>query len=72
MSVIVAVRSPDKAMEELSRVTNVCKFEDQLQIESLDISDLSSVKRFAERVSAKNHKIDILIHNGGWEELIGH
>lgn len=66
MTVIVAVRNTDKAKEELSRVIDVCKFEEQLQIEELDISDMASIKRFAYGVSTKYNKIDILINNGGW------
>lgn len=66
LSVVVAVRNPDRAKEELSRVIDVCKFEDQLQIKSLDISDLASIRQFAERMSSTIRKIDILIHNGVW------
>lgn len=62
----MAVRNPDRAKEQLSRVVDVCTFEDQIRIESLDISDLASIRQFAERMSSTISKIDILIHNGGW------
>lgn len=68
MTVIVAVRNPDRAKEEMSRVINLCKFENQFHLESLDMSVQSSIRQFAERVSSKFSKIDILIHNGEWDE----
>lgn len=64
MTVIVAVRSPDRAWEEISRIVDVFKFEEKLLIESLDISATSSIRQFTERITAKFEKIDILIHNG--------
>lgn len=64
LSVIVAVRTPDPAMEELSRVVDVCKYADKIHIECLDISDMTSVRAFGQRIKQKFDKIDILIHNG--------
>lgn len=66
MTVIVAVRDPERAKVELARVISVEKFKGQLHIEQLDMTDFASIRRFAETISAKLIRIDILVHNGNW------
>lgn len=64
MTVIVAVRNPERAKVELLKVIDVEKFKGQLHIEQLDMSDFGSIRRFADDISAKMIRIDVLVHNG--------
>lgn len=70
LSVIVAVRRPDKSIQEISEIVNVNQFRDQLIIEELDITDGQSIRTFASKVTGRFRKIDILIHNGACEVVV--
>jgi len=56
--VIVPARRPEAAQEALSGIENV-------EVDELDLSDLSSVKAFADRVLASGRSIDLAILNAG-------
>ncbi|WP_037290782.1 SDR family NAD(P)-dependent oxidoreductase [Saccharibacillus sacchari] len=56
--VIVPARRPEAAQEALSGIENV-------EVGELDLSDLNSVKAFADRVLASGRSIDLAILNAG-------
>lgn len=56
--VIVPSRRPEAAEEALSGIENV-------EVDELDLSDLNSVKAFADRVLASGRSIDLAILNAG-------
>lgn len=56
--VIVPARRPDAAQEALSSIENV-------EVEELDLSDLNSVKAFADRILEGGRSIDLAILNAG-------
>ncbi len=62
--VIMACRSREKG--EAARSNILGEFKDaQLTVESLDVSSLDSVRRFAERISGDVGQLDLLINNAG-------
>lgn len=56
--VLVGARRPEEAARALAGIANV-------EVESLDLSDLESVRRFAERFVASGRKADIVINSAG-------
>lgn len=56
--VIVPARRPEAAQEALSGIENV-------EVDELDLSDLNSVKAFADRVLTSGRSIDLAILNAG-------
>lgn len=77
VTVIVPVRSPKRAKEALSGIGG------DISILPLDLSDLSSVRSFANHIIASQTQLDLLINNagimacpaarvsGGWESQFG-
>ncbi|MBB3408916.1 NAD(P)-dependent dehydrogenase (short-subunit alcohol dehydrogenase family) [Rhizobium sp. BK316] len=66
--VLVGARRPEEAARALAGIANV-------EVERLDLSDLESVRRFAERFVASGRKADMVINSAGImacpETLIG-
>ncbi len=65
-TVYLACRNTSKAKEAASQITSEnpsCK--DRVHVLSIDISQLSSVRHFAETVKDINIKVDLLFHNAG-------
>jgi NAD(P)-dependent dehydrogenase (short-subunit alcohol dehydrogenase family) len=62
--VIVAGRSAEKGAEAVARVRNEVAGA-KIAFEKLDLADLRSVERFAERLAGSHERIDILINNAG-------
>ncbi|NNE53633.1 MAG: SDR family NAD(P)-dependent oxidoreductase [Sulfitobacter sp.] len=58
-SVIVPVRSPEKAKETLGDLAN------KITTAPMDLADLSSVRKFAQGVREANSRLDLLINNAG-------
>ena len=56
--VLVGARQPETAAKALSGVANV-------EVDRLDLSNLESVRQFAERFVASGRKADIIINNAG-------
>lgn len=63
-TVIMACRNPTKAADAVARVRRAAP---QAQVESmaLDLSDLSSIRAFAEAFKARHERLDLLINNAG-------
>ncbi len=59
VAVVVPVRSPEKANENLAGI------EGDVRTAPLDLSDLSSVRRFGESVLDELDRLDLLINNAG-------
>ena len=59
VSVIVPVRSPDKARESLAGI------EGDVKTHALDLADLASVSSFADAMLGQLAKLDMLINNAG-------
>jgi NAD(P)-dependent dehydrogenase (short-subunit alcohol dehydrogenase family) len=59
VSVIVPVRSPDKAAEALTGITG------DVSTAPMDLADLASVRGFADSVSGRLARLDLLINNAG-------
>jgi NAD(P)-dependent dehydrogenase (short-subunit alcohol dehydrogenase family) len=57
-TVIVPARRPDLAAENLQGIANV-------EVDELDLADLDSVRKFAERRLADGRRIDMLLGNAG-------
>ena len=57
--VVVAVRTPEKAADTLADV------EGQVETAPLDLSDLSSVRAFADHMGEQLARLDLLINNAG-------
>ena len=57
--VVVAVRTPEKAADALAGIDG------QVDTAPLDLSDLSSVRAFADRMAEQLPQLDILINNAG-------
>jgi NAD(P)-dependent dehydrogenase (short-subunit alcohol dehydrogenase family) len=57
--VVVAVRTPEKAADALAGIDG------QVDTAPLDLSDLSSVRAFADRMAEQLPRLDILINNAG-------
>ena len=63
-TVVLASRDPGKgerAIEEIGRSVPGAK----LELRELDLADLASVRRFAERFAAEHESLDLLINNAG-------
>jgi NAD(P)-dependent dehydrogenase (short-subunit alcohol dehydrogenase family) len=58
-TVIVPVRSPEKARE------NLAELDGNVRTASLDLSDLASIRSFAEAMLAELDRLDMLINNAG-------
>jgi NAD(P)-dependent dehydrogenase (short-subunit alcohol dehydrogenase family) len=62
--VIIACRNLDKAnaaAEKIKKLSN----NNKVQVEKLDLSDLSSVRKLAEKMNSTLNKLDLLINNAG-------
>jgi NAD(P)-dependent dehydrogenase (short-subunit alcohol dehydrogenase family) len=59
-TVILAVRNLEKAEQAAAEIPS-----ERRHIEALDLADLASVREFAERMSAANPRIDLLVNNAG-------
>ena len=58
-SVVVPVRSPDKATESLASLSGA------IETAPMDLADLGSVRRFAEQMVENLSRLDLLINNAG-------
>lgn len=59
VAVIVPVRSPEKAKESLAGLDG------NIETAPLDLADLASVRQFAETMTSRLSKVDLLINNAG-------
>lgn len=72
--VILLCRNEDKTKAAIEDIKKEVGEETKLEFEKLDLSSLKSVRECAERLNAKEEKIDILINNAGetqrpsWEQ----
>jgi NAD(P)-dependent dehydrogenase (short-subunit alcohol dehydrogenase family) len=71
-TVHVLVRSAERAAPALDRITRALEAEERaadLHVEECDVSDLASVRRFAEsftgRLRREGHSLDVVVHNAG-------
>lgn len=65
-TIIMACRESEKAKKALEEVRDKHPSNKEGNVlEFLDLSDLSSVKSFVDRLTEKNVKLDILINNAG-------
>ena len=64
MKVIMACRSEDRALDAMARIQAEQPDAD-LEFMQVDVSDLSSVRRFAKTFSASYDQIDLLVNNAG-------
>jgi len=62
--VILASRNPDKGAISVDRIRDDVPTA-RIRFEELDLADLNSIDRFAERVSGQLSRLDILINNAG-------
>ncbi|MCG6114025.1 MAG: oxidoreductase [Mesorhizobium sp.] len=62
--VIVAGRNPQKGAEAVRRIKQSYSGA-QVDFEAVDLGDLASIAAFAERMSKRRTKIDVLINNAG-------
>ena len=62
--VIMACRNPTKAQAALSEVRRRSGNDNVVFIQ-VDVSDLNSVRSFAERILKEEDRLDILINNAG-------
>ena len=62
--IIFACRDKNKTETVIEEIQKETK-NNNLEFMRLDLSDLSSIKQFAEEFSSKNQKLDILINNAG-------
>jgi NAD(P)-dependent dehydrogenase (short-subunit alcohol dehydrogenase family) len=58
-SVIMAVRDPEKAGRARAGLTG------DIEVRTVDLGDLDSVRRFADRMHADGRVLDVLINNAG-------
>tara|TARA_R110002124_G_scaffold63350_12_gene173020 strand:- start:17015 stop:17992 length:978 start_codon:yes stop_codon:yes gene_type:complete len=58
-SVIVPVRTPAKAVENLAAIAG------KIRTEAMDLADLASVRQFAETIAGDLTRLDLLINNAG-------
>ncbi|MFI9638813.1 SDR family NAD(P)-dependent oxidoreductase [Micromonospora sp. NPDC051925] len=58
-SVIMAVRDPDKGERVRAELSG------DLEVRQVDLADLDSVRRFADRMHADGRRIDVLLNNAG-------
>ncbi|XP_018791874.1 PREDICTED: dehydrogenase/reductase SDR family member on chromosome X [Bactrocera latifrons] len=65
ITVIMGVREPASAEAAVTSVVDLTSSGGKLICEPLDIGDLTSVKKFAEKVKARFNKVDLLINNAG-------
>ena len=63
-SVIMACRNSDKAQAAAQRIRD-SGVRGSVEVESVDLGDLSTVKAFAERVDRSGRSVDILLNNAG-------
>lgn len=68
-TIIMACRSQTRALAAIatieSKLTLPSSNKTQLEFVKLDLSDLNSVKEFAEEIKSKYSKIDMLVNNAG-------
>ena len=62
--VIIACRNKDKAMEALQDIKKQSEIEN-ITFKKLDLSSLSSVRKFSEEILQEEERIDVLINNAG-------
>ena len=62
--VIIACRSIDKANKAAEKIKKLSK-NSKIQVEKLDLSDLNSVRKFAQKMNSTLSKLDLLINNAG-------
>jgi retinol dehydrogenase-12 len=62
--VIIACRNLDKANAAAEKIKKLSK-NNKVQVEKLDLSDLSSVRKLAEKMNSTLNKLDLLINNAG-------
>jgi NAD(P)-dependent dehydrogenase (short-subunit alcohol dehydrogenase family) len=60
--VVLACRDPDKAQAAIGKIRERSP-NPQVEAMKLDLSDLASVRRFAQEFSARHSRLDILVHN---------
>ena len=60
------VRDEGRGREAVGRIdSRLPGARDAIEIEVCDLSDLSEVRRFAERFQARHERLDLLVHNAG-------
>ena len=64
-TVIMPCRSPDKAKAAVDELINDGIAPARLELRTLDLSSLASIRSFAEGVRASHAKLDLLINNAG-------
>ncbi len=62
--VIVACRDPERGQEALAKLRAEVPAA-EFSLEALDLSSLSSIRAFAERMNAKGFTLDLLVNNAG-------
>ncbi|XP_030558608.1 dehydrogenase/reductase SDR family member on chromosome X isoform X2 [Drosophila novamexicana] len=65
MTVVMGVRDPRSAEVAVGGIVDLSQTKGKLICEQLDVGDLKSVRAFAERISQKYQKIDLLLNNAG-------
>jgi len=65
MSVIMGVRNPKEAKENVEKLIDIDTIKGKIYYEQLDTGSMQSVRKFAKIVQSKFSKIDILINNAG-------
>jgi len=63
-SVVMACRNPERAARAADQVRAACPSAD-LHLRSLDLSDLRSIRAFADGLSADHPHVDVLLNNAG-------
>lgn len=65
MSVVMGVRNPQEAQENVENLIDVRSMKGKIFYEHLDTGSMQSVRKFAKFVQSKFAKVDILINNAG-------
>jgi NAD(P)-dependent dehydrogenase (short-subunit alcohol dehydrogenase family) len=63
-AVVLAVRNREKGERAIEQIRSEIR-EPELALETLDLADLDSIRRFAERYTHENRRLDLLINNAG-------
>ena len=63
-SVVMACRNLEKGDQARQRIVKDTRNE-RVAVEALDVSEMSSVRDFAARLSSRHERLDVLVHNAG-------
>ena len=64
-SVVLACRDRDRGARAAEQMTGTVNHESRVTVEVLDLADLASVGRFADRILQRRPGVDILVNNAG-------